>query len=169
MRLRPEAHLILWVTAGLSLAGTIFYGTPGLPNVTSEATEAANLIGHMPTQDQAPVSNNVTRIANRTFPEIDQGVRPLFDVIAAPISASEAPIAPASVSTLPVLKGIIAADGNFRAIFALDPSTGAATIAQIGDHLAGYWIRSIDPDEVVVTTDSGAKAVLLLRGAGESQ
>ena len=168
MRLRPEVHLILWVTAGLSLAGTVFYGTPSPPNVTSEATEAANLVGRLPTQNQPSVGNNESRIARRTFPEIDQGVRPLFDVVTAEVTVSEAPIAPVAASILPVLKGIIAADGNFRAVFVLDPSTGAFTSAQIGDHLAGYWIREIDRDQVVATTESGTKTVFSLRGAGES-
>lgn len=169
MRLRPEVHLILWVTAGLSLAGTVFYGTPRLANVTSEATEAANLVGRSPIQSPPPVSNNESRVSRRTFPEIDQGVRPLFDVVAAPITVSEAPIAPVAASILPVLKGIIATDGNFRAAFVLDPSTGTLTIAQAGDHFAGYTIEEIDPDRVVATTDSGTKTVFSLRGAGESQ
>ncbi len=169
MRLRPEVHLILWVTAGLSLAGAVFHSTQSLPNLTSEAIEAENLIVSLPTKNQPSVNNNESRVTLRTFPEIDQAVRPLFDVTVIPIAASEASIAPAVALTLPVLKGIIASDGNFRAVFVLDPATGAFTSAEIGDHLAGYWIREIDPDRVVVTTDSGTKTTFSLRGIGESQ
>jgi hypothetical protein len=169
MRLRPEAHLILWVTAGLSLAGAVFYGTPNALNVTSEATEAANLVGSPPIKEPPPANNNESRATHRTFPEVDQGVRPLFDIVVVNTISSEAPVAPVTAAILPVLKGIISGDGNLHAIFVLDPATETLTTAQIGDHLAGYWIRDINRDGVVATTDSGTKTIFSLRGAGESQ
>jgi hypothetical protein len=167
--MRFEGHLILWVTAGLSLVGPIFYGTQVPAPVPFITTKADNSIDDKPVQDQLRPNNNELQIASRTLPEIDQGVRSIFMVHAASSLEPITPTAPIEARIFPVLKGIVASDGEFRAVFTLDPSASDVTIAKVGDHLAGYWIRKINADHVEAETDSGTQTSFPLRGAGESQ
>ncbi len=169
MRLRPELHLILWVVGGLSLAATALYRAPASLNTASPAPEAANMVGRPPTEDRSSISHNKSPAIVRIFPEIDQSVRSLFDTPTAENASSETPVAPIPQTALPVLKGIISSDGNLRAVFVLDPSTGTLATAQIGDHFAGFWLREINSDGVVGISEAGDRTVFALRGAGEGQ
>lgn len=161
--MRFEVHLILWVTAALIAAATLFIGRPNETDLSSLLTASPEL-----EQNQTPsqVDVQVTAAGGRpaVLPEVDASLRSIFPV--------EAPVADFAqsvdvVDVPPALLGIFSTSGRLVAML-IESGVQEPVLVEEGGAIGRFVVRRISADGIVLEhTADGRQESILLRGAGE--
>ncbi|OEO31852.1 hypothetical protein VW23_014340 [Devosia insulae DS-56] len=163
--MRVELHLILWVTAVVSISAVLFHGSAEVSQIPSMGSGAALEVAVLQDGSSGPMTASTDVDFPRSLPQIDEGARWLF-AVAGPAEI-EAPLPTEVASTPPVLKGIISSAGGLRAVFALTPQATDYVVAATGEEVGEYRIKDIAADRVLGVSAGGDEVTFNLRGAGE--
>lgn len=165
--MRFELHLILWVTAAVSLSAVLFHGTVGVAEISMSG---ATSVGHQRSLQVEAVEQGAiktTEMFPRPLPDVSQHTRRLFNIVAE-LQPVETAAPTVSVEPgLPMLKGVVSGVDGLRAVFAMDATSADYIVAGPGDSVAGYRIEDVAADRVSAVSAGGDDVTFNLRGAGE--
>lgn len=163
--MRAELHLILWVTAAVTVGAVLFRSSDDVAQIPSVGRGAAMEVSVPATEGNAAVPGRADLPFPRLIPSIDLTARPIFRVGNVPAEVAPPLAQPAAAS--PVLKGIISSSSGLRAVFVLDPNTTDYSVVSVGDSIGAYQIKDVSMDRVLGVSAGGDEVTFNLRGAGE--
>lgn len=165
--MRIELHLILWVTALVSLAVPIFHGNSKSVEVEFPSRDPTVMTVDSKPPDPSGKDEPTADILSRQLPEFDAQARPLFYIKDVASEGTPNVVAAAEPDVLPVLKGIVSSGNDLRGIFFVE-ADGSYVSAAVGDEVGSLRVVSIQPDRLQMAPAAGKPITLVLRGVGEN-